>query len=88
MATTEEILSAKQGTFIVNVLTEVTKTFDVAIVVEEAIFTSLKMGGVDVKDDYIADATIKVPSGSIIRSTDNTVFSGLQVSQGIVCLIL
>ena len=87
MATDLEIMSARQGTFIVNNTTEKTVNHDSIVVLEVTIFTSIKIGGSDVKASYIADVAGIVKAGAIIRPTDGQ-FSGVQLTSGSVALVL
>jgi len=87
MATEGEILSASQGTFIVNDTTEKTINFDAIVVLEDTIFSSIKQSGSDVKSSYIANASGVVKAGAIIRLTDGQ-FSAVQLTSGSVAIIL
>ena len=49
MAVWEEILVASQGTVIVNDTTEKVTTFDAIFVLEDTVFASIKVAGVDIK---------------------------------------
>jgi hypothetical protein len=87
MATVPEILSASQGTFMVNDGREKTINFDVIVVLSNTVFTSIKVGGVDIKDTLIADPTIALKTGAIIRVNQGQ-FSGIQLTSGQVALVL
>jgi hypothetical protein len=87
MATVPEILSASQGTFMVNDGREKTINFDVIVVLSNTVFTSIKVGGVDIKDTLIADPTIALKTGAIIRVNEGQ-FSGIQLTSGQVALVL
>ena len=87
MATVPEILSASQGTFMVNDGREKTINFDVIVVLSNTVFTSIKVGGVDIKDTLIADPTIALKAGAIIRVNEGQ-FSGIQLTSGQVALVL
>ena len=81
------VISANQGTFIVNDATEKTASHDAIVVLEDTVFTSIKIGGVDVKDDYITPATA-IKAGAIIRPYDAQKFSGVQLTSGSVALVI
>ena len=50
-----ETLVAFQGTFVVNNTTEKTVDFDCLVVLEDTVFTTLKIGGTDKLSEYMAD---------------------------------
>lgn len=85
--TSIEIMAVAQGSYIVNDTTEVTKNHDTILVLEDTVFTSIKIGGVDVKSIYISTPGTAVKAGAIIRPTDGK-FSGLQLTSGSVMLVL
>lgn len=81
-------LAGNMGTFVVNTTTEVTKKIDAIVVLEETIFTSIKVNGVDAKNTYIQDATLAVKAGAIITPVNDLQFSGVQLVSGSVALVL
>lgn len=81
-------LAGNMGTFVVNTTTEVTKKIDAIVVLEETIFTSIKVNGVDAKNTYIQDATLAVKAGAIITPINDLQFSGVQLVSGSVALVL
>lgn len=81
-------LAGNMGTFVVNTTTEVTKKIDAIVVLEETIFTSIKVNGVDTKNTYIQDATLAVKAGAIITPVNDLQFSGVQLVSGSVALVL
>ena len=83
-----ETMAVAQGTFIVNNTTEKTANFDMLVVLEDTVFTSLKVAGNDVKSTYIADTAAAVKAGAIIRPTGGVKFSGVQLTSGSVALVL
>jgi len=85
---TEEIISGLQGTKIVNDTTELTQNFDTIVTLEDTVFASIKIGGVDVKDEYVTTPANAVKAGAIIRPTQNQVFSGVQLTSGSVAIVL
>jgi hypothetical protein len=88
MASPQEIMSAFQGSFIVNDAIEKTIIIDAIVVLEDTVFSSIKIAGVDEKANYIADTTLAVKGGAIIRPTGDKAFSGVQLVSGSVALIL
>jgi hypothetical protein len=88
MSTVNEILVANQGTFIVNDTNEKTVAHDAIVVLEDTVFNSIKIGGVDVKSSYIAATGTAVKAGAIIRPTDAQKFSAVDLVSGSVCLVL
>lgn len=88
MATDNEILIAKKGTFILNTTAETTKTINAIVVLEDTIFNLIKIAGVDVKASYISAPGTAVKAGAIIRPTNAQQFSGVRVSSGSVILVL
>ena len=85
---TEEIISGLQGTKVVNDVTELTQDFDTIVTLEDTVFTSIKIGGVDVKGEYVTTPATAVKAGAIIRPTQNQVFSGVQLTSGSVAIVL
>ena len=53
MAQWEEILVANQGTIVVNDTTEKVVSFDAIFVLEDTVFASIKIAGVDIKAELI-----------------------------------
>ena len=82
------VISANQGTFIVNDTTEKTISHDAIVVLEDTVFNSIKIGGVDVKSSYISTTGTAVKAGAIIRPTDAQKFSAVDLVSGSVCLVL
>ena len=83
-----EISIAKQGTIIVNDTTEKTVTHDAIFLLEDTIFTSIKVAGVDIKSELITTPGTAVKAGAMLRATDNRQFSGVTLASGSVALIL
>ncbi len=88
MALWEEILTASQGTLIVNDTTEKTITYDAIFVLEDTVFASIKVGGVDIKAELITTPGTAVKAGAIIRPINGAKFSGVTLTSGSVCLVL
>ena len=85
---TEKIISGLQGTKVVNDATELTQDFDTIVTLEDTVFTSIKIGGIDVKEEYVTTPANAVKAGAIIRPTQNQVFSGVQLTSGSIAIVL
>jgi len=81
-------IAGNLGTYIVNNATEVTKTIDAIVVLEDTIFSSIKVEGADVKATYIADTATAVKAGAIITPVNDLQFSGVQLVSGSIALVL
>jgi hypothetical protein len=81
-------LVANLGTYIVNNTTEVTKTIDAIVVLEDTIFSSIKVAGTDAKSTYLADATKAIKAGAIITPINDVQFSGVTLTSGSIALVL
>jgi hypothetical protein len=81
-------ISLAQGSYIVNDTTESTKSFDCLQVLEDTVFTSLKVGGVDKLSEYVSTPATAVKAGAIIRAKNADKFSGVQLTSGSVTLVL
>lgn len=88
MSTDLSVISANQGTFIVNDTNEKTILHDAIVVLEDTVFNAIKIAGVDVKSSYIAATGTAVKAGAIIRPTDAQKFSAVDLVSGSVCLVL
>lgn len=82
------VLHALNGTKIVNDTTEVTQGFDAIVILEDTVFTSIKVSGVDVKSTYITTPATAVKVGAIIRPISGARFSGVKLTSGSVILVL
>lgn len=80
-------LVASKGVYIVNDTTEATKTIDGILVLSDTVFSSIKVGGVDVKSSYISTTGTAVKAGAYITGI-GVKFSGVTLSSGQVALIL
>jgi len=58
------------------------------VTLEDTVFASIKIGGVDVKGEYVTTPANAVKAGAIIRPTQNQVFSGVQLTSGSVAIVL
>jgi hypothetical protein len=81
-------LVADMGTYIANNTTEVTRTIEAIVVLQDTVFTSIKVAGTDVKSTYIAAPGTAVKAGAIITPINNLQFSGVQLASGSVALVL
>jgi hypothetical protein len=88
MALWEELLVASQGTVIVNDTNEKTITYDAIFVLEDTVFNSIKVAGVDIKADLITTPATAVKAGAMIRCTGARKFSAVDLTSGSVALIL
>ena len=88
MAVSDSVLVAQQGTFIVNNTVEKVVAHDAIAVLEDTVFSSIKVAGVDVKSTYIAATATAVKAGAIIRPINGAKFSGVTLTSGSVCLVL
>ena len=88
MALWEELLVASQGTVIVNDTNEKIITYDAIFVLEDTIFNSIKVAGVDIKADLITTPATAVKAGAMIRCTGARKFSAVDLTSGSVALIL
>lgn len=82
------VLHALNGTKIVNDTTEVTQGFDAIVVLENTVFTSIKVAGVDVKSTYITTPATDVKAGAIIRPISGSRFSGVKLTSGSIAIVL
>lgn len=78
---------ASKGTKLVNDTTEVTATIGGIFVLEDTVFTSIKVSGSDVKSTYITTAATAVKAGALITGVGVN-FSGVKLASGSVNLIL
>jgi hypothetical protein len=88
MANSQSVLTAQQGTFIVNNTVEKTVNHDAIMVLEDTVFSSIKVANTDVKSTYIAATGTAVKAGAIIRAINGAKFSGVTLTSGSVCLVL
>ena len=88
MALWEELLVASQGTVIVNDTNEKTISYDAIFVLEDTVFNSIKVAGVDIKAELITTPATSVKAGAMIRCTGARKFSAVDLTSGSVALIL
>lgn len=82
------VLHALNGTKIVNDTTEVTQGFDAIVILEDTVFTSIKVSGIDVKSTYITTPATAVKAGAIIRPISGNRFSGVKLTSGSIAIVL
>lgn len=83
-----DTIAAQAGTFIVNNTAEKTVNIQSIVVLEDTVFSSIKVSGSDVKSTYIAATGTAVKAGAIIRPLGANIFSGVQLTSGSVALVL
>lgn len=88
MANSQSVLTAQQGTFIVNNTAAKTVDHDAIVVLEDTVFSAIRVAGTDVKSTYIAATATAVKAGAIIRPINGAKFSGVTLTSGSVCLVL
>ena len=88
MAIGNSVLTAQQGTFIVNNTAAKTVDHDAIVVLEDTVFSAIRVAGNDVKSTYIAATGTAVKAGAIIRPINGAKFSGVTLTSGSVCLVL
>ena len=88
MAVVNSVLTAQQGTFIVNNTVEKEVSHDAIVVLEDTVFSAIRVAGTDVKSSYIAATGTAVKAGAIIRPINGAKFSGVTLTSGSVCLVL
>jgi hypothetical protein len=88
MAIANSVLTAQQGTFIVNDTVAKTVDHDAIVVLEDTVFSAIRVAGSDVKSTYIAATGTAVKAGAIIRPINGAKFSGVTLTSGSVCLVL
>ena len=88
MAIGNSVLTAQQGTFIVNNTVTKTVNHDAIVVLEDTVFSAIRVAGSDVKSTYIAATGTAVKAGAIIRPINGAKFSGVTLTSGSVCLVL
>ena len=75
MAIGNSVLTAQQGTFIVNNTAAKTVAHDAIVVLEDTVFSAIRVAGSDVKSTYIAATGTAVKAGAIIRHINGANFS-------------
>lgn len=88
MATATEIMTAGQGTYVVNDTNEKAVSHDAILTLEDTVFTAIKIGSTDVKSDYIAATGTAVKAGAFIRPQNGAKFSAVELASGSVILVL
>jgi len=88
MANSQSVLSAAQGTYIVNTEDPVIKTCDAIVALEDTFISKILIGETNVTDDYIQDSSIAVKAGAIIRPLNGAKFTEVQLASGSVILVI
>jgi hypothetical protein len=88
MANSQSVLSAAQGTYIVNNTTEKTVDHDAIVVLEDTVFDRIKVAGSTVTSTYIAATGTAIKAGAIIRPLNGAKFSAVKLTSGSVILVL
>jgi hypothetical protein len=88
MANSQSVLSAAQGTLIVNTTDRVDISCDAIVALEDTVFSSISIGETDVTGDYIYDPSIAVKAGAILRPQNALKFTQLELTSGSVILVL
>jgi hypothetical protein len=81
------VLHALNGSKVVNDTTEVTQKFDAIVTLEDTVFTSIKVAGVDVKANHITTPATAVKAGVILRPFNNGQFSGVKLISGSILIV-
>ena len=81
-------LVANKGVYICNDTTEVTNTIDGIFVLEDTVFSTLKVGGVDALSSYVSTPATAVKAGAYITALDGVKFSGVTLTSGSIALII
>jgi hypothetical protein len=89
MRTSQELLSAQAGTYIVNNTTTVTRTFHAIKVLEDTVFDILTDGAANAKGAYVAAPATAVKAGAFITPFDRQKpFASIKLTSGSVAIIL
>jgi hypothetical protein len=81
------IVSGSNGTFILNNTAEKTYKCRAIVVLQDTVFTSIKIAGVDVKSTYIAAPATAIKAGAIITPADGKIFERVALTSGSVALV-
>lgn len=86
-ATSLNKIIASKGVYICNDTTAVTKTIVGILVLEDTVFSAIKVDGIDVKANYISTPATAVKAGAYITG-QSVLFSGVTLTSGSVALVL
>ena len=81
-------LVAGKGVYICNDTTEVTKVMDGIFVLEDTVFSTLKVEGVDALSSYVSTPATAIKAGAYIRPLDGAKFSGVTLTSGSVAILI
>lgn len=88
MATYQEILTAAQGTYVLNTTNEYNGNFDALYVLEDTVFFKLSDKDGNLVNDFIDDKAIAVKAGAFFRPKNGSQFFSVKLTSGSVILIL
>lgn len=88
MANSQSVLSAAQGTYIVNTTDAVVKSCDAIVALEDTEIDYIIINGIDVTTDYIQDSSTAIKAGAIIRPLNGAKFNEIHIMSGSVILVL
>lgn len=80
-------LVASKGVYICNDTTAVTKTIAGILVLEDTVFSAIRVAGSDVKSTYISTPGTAVKAGAYITGLGVN-FSGVTLTSGSVALVI
>ena len=81
-------LVANNGTYILNSDINLTRTIDAIVCLEDTIFQTIGVAGIDVKSTYLANPAIAIKAGAIITPIEDKQFSNVRIDSGSVALVL
>ena len=80
-------LVASKGVYICNDTTAVTKVIAGILVLEDTVFSAIRVAGTDVKASYISTPSTAVKAGAFITGL-GVLFSGVTLTSGSVALVI
>ena len=80
-------LVASKGVYICNDTTAVTKVIAGILVLEDTVFSAIRVSGTDVKASYISTPATAVKAGAFITGL-GVLFSGVTLTSGSVALVI
>lgn len=82
------IMSALQGSYIINDNTAWSGKCDAVYVLEDTVIATLSDSKGGIVDDYISDPLTIVKAGALIRPINDAIFTSVELTSGSVALIL